>query len=185
MNTYSNDNINYNICPHCGSKEVTYHQAWGAFYCADCGEWAELELSEVDKGKEIGMKKVNLTPEIVALLTKEAYRYIRAFSYPEIHEVIHREKLVKDFIACFEPADSNSEVYERYNVYSRLHGWELNRSYFLNEYWVDTEQTIIRVWAKNKVSVRKYFKEAGYNGTHNIVLAKKFDKVAFINSLTN
>ena len=181
MNTYSNDNI----CPHCGSKEVTYHQAWDAFYCADCGEWAELELSEVDKGKEIEMKKVNLTPEIVALLTKEAYRYIRAFSYPEIHEVIHREKLVKDFIACFEPADSNSEVYERYNVYSRLHGWELNRRNFLNEYWVDTEQTIIRVWAKNKVSVRKYFKEAGYNGTHNIVLAKKFDKVAFINSLTS
>ena len=181
MNTYSNDNI----CPHCGSKEVTYHQAWDAFYCADCGEWAELELSEVDKGKEIEMKKVNLTPEIVALLTKEAYRYIRAFSYPEIHDVLHREKLVKDFIACFEPADSNSEVYERYNVYSRLHGWELNRRNFLNEYWVDTEQTIIRVWAKNKASVRKYFKEAGYRDTCNIVLAKKFDKVAFINSLTS
>ena len=181
MNTYSNDNI----CPHCGSKEVTYHQAWDAFYCADCGAWAELELSEVDKGKEIEMKKVNLTPEIVALLTKEAYRYIRAFSYPEIHEVLHREKLVKDFIACFEPADSNSEVYERYNVYSRLHGWELNRSYFLNEYWVDTEQTIVRAWAKNKASVRKYFKEAGYRDTCNIVLAKKFDKVAFINSITS
>ena len=131
------------------------------------------------------MKKVNLTPEIVALLTKEAYYYIRAFSYPEIHEVIHREKLVKDFIACFEPADSNSEVYERYNVYSRLHGWELNRRNFLNEYWVDTEQTIVRVWAKNKASVKKYFKEAGYNATCKIVLAKKFDKVAFINSLTN
>ena len=43
------------------------------------------------------MKKVNLTPEIVALLTKEAYRYIRAFSYPEIHDVIHREELVKKF----------------------------------------------------------------------------------------
>ena len=179
MNTYSNDNINYNICPHCGSKEVTYHQAFGAFYCADCGGWAE------DRKKEIKMKKVNLTPEIVALLTKEAYRYIRAFSYPEIHEALHREELVKDFIACFEPADSNSEVYERHNVYSRLDGWELNRRNFLNEYWVDTEQTIIRVWAKNKVSVRKYFKEAGYNGTHNIVLAKKFDKVAFINSLTS
>ena len=96
------------------------------------------------------MKKVNLTPEIVALLTKEAYRYIRAFSYPEIHDVIHIEELVKDFIACFEPADSNSEVYERYNVYSRLHGWELNRRNFLNEYWVDTEQTIIRVWAKKQ-----------------------------------
>ena len=181
MNTYSN----YNICPHCGSKEVTYHQACGAFYCADCGEWEELELSEVDKGKEIAMKKVNLTPEIVALLTKEAYRYIRAFPYQEIHDMIHREELVKDFIACFEPADSNSEVYERYNVYSRLHGWELNRRNFLNEYWVDTEQTIVRVWAKNKVSVRRYFKEAGYNGTHKIVLAKKFDKVAFINSLTS
>ena len=45
MNTYSKDNI----CPHCGSKEVTYHQACCDFYCADCGEWAELELSEVDK----------------------------------------------------------------------------------------------------------------------------------------
>ena len=131
------------------------------------------------------MKKVNLTPEIVALLTKEAYCYIRAFRYPEIHEVTHREKLVKTFIACFEPADSNSEVYERYNVYSRLLGWELDRRNFLNEYWVDTEHTIVRVWAKNKASVRKYFKEAGYNGTHNIVLAKKFDKVAFINSLTS
>ena len=131
------------------------------------------------------MKKVNLTPEIVALLTKEAYYYIRAFSYPEIHEVIHREKLVKDFIACFEPADSNSEVYERYNVYSRLLGWELDRRNFLNEYWVDTEHTIVRAWAKNKASVKKYFKEAGYNATCKIVLAKKFDKVAFINSLTN
>ena len=131
------------------------------------------------------MKKVNLTPEIVALLTKEAYRYVRAFPYPEIHDVIHREKLVKDFIACFEPADSNSEVYERYNVYSRLHGWKLNRSRFLNEYWVDTERVIVKVWAKNKASVRKYFKGAGYNATCKIVLAKKFDKVAFINSLTN
>ena len=131
------------------------------------------------------MKKVNLTPEIVALLTKEAYYYIRAFSYPEIHEVLHREKLVKDFIACFEPADSNSEVYETYNVRSRSLGWELNRSYFLNEYWVDTEDTIVRVWAKNKASVRKYFKEVSYPYTYNIVLANKFDKVAFINSLTS
>ena len=131
------------------------------------------------------MKKLKLSPEMVALLTKEAYYYIRAFPHSEVHEEIHREKLVKDFIACFEPADSNSEVYERYNVYSRLHGWELNRSYFLNEYWVDTEHTIVRVWAKNKVSVRKYFKEAGYRDTCNIVLAKKFDKVAFINSLTS
>ena len=131
------------------------------------------------------MKNSNLTTEIVALLTKEATYYIYSFIHPRVPEEIHKEKLVKDFIACFEPADSNSEVYERYNVYSRLLGWELNRSYFLNEYWVDTEQTIIRIWAKNKVSVRKYFKEAGYNGTHNIVLAKKFDKVAFINSLTN
>ena len=131
------------------------------------------------------MKKVNLTPEIVALLTKEAYCYIRAFSYPEIHEVQHREKLVKDFIACFEPADSNSEVYETSNVRSRSLGWELNRRYFLNEYWVDKEDTIVRVWAKNKASVRKYFKEAGYPYTCNIVLAKKFDKVAFINSLTS
>ena len=48
MNTYSKDNI----CPHCGSKEVTYHQACCDFYCADCGEWAELELSEVDKNDE-------------------------------------------------------------------------------------------------------------------------------------
>lgn len=131
------------------------------------------------------MKKLNLTPEIVALLTEEAYHYIRAFPHSEVHEGIHREKLVKDFIACFEPADSNSEVYERYNVYSRLLGWELNRRNFLNEYWVDTEQTIIRVWAKNKASVKKYFNDTGYNGTHNIVLAKKFDKVAFINSLTS
>ena len=131
------------------------------------------------------MKKLNLTPEIVALLTKEAYCYIRAFSYPEIHEGIHREKLVKDFIACFEPADSNSEVYDRHYVCSRFLGWKLNRSYFLNEYWVDTEHTIVKVWAKNKASVRKYFKEAGYNDIYTIVLAKKFDKVAFINSLTN
>ena len=131
------------------------------------------------------MKKVNLTPEIVALLTKEAYHYIRAFSYPEIHDVIHIEELVKTFIACFEPADSNSEVYERYNVCSRLHGWELNRRNFLNEYWVDKEQTIVRVWAKNKASVKKYFKDTGYYYNRKIVLAKKFDKVAFINSLTN
>ena len=181
MNTYSNDNI----CPHCGSKEVTYYQAWGDFYCADCGEWSELELSEVDGGKEIEMENLNLTTEIVALLTKETTYYIKPFIYLTEPDETYRETLVKDFIACFEPADSNSEVYERYNVYSRLHGWELNRRNFLNEYWVDTEQTIIRVWAKNKVSVIKYFKEAGYNGTHNIVLAKKFDKVAFINSLTS
>ena len=131
------------------------------------------------------MKKLNLTPELVALLTKEAYCYIMAFSYPEIHEWIHREKLVKDFIACFEPADSNSEVYETYNVRSRFLGWQLNRSHFLNEYWVDKEHTIVKVWAKNKVSVRKYFKDTGYRDTCNIVLAKKFDKVAFINSLTS
>ena len=131
------------------------------------------------------MKKLNLTPEIVALLTKEAYCYIRAFPHSEVHEGIHREKLVKDFIACFEPADSNSEVYETYNVRSRLLGWELNRSHFLNEYWVDKERVIVKVWAKNKASVKKYFKDTGYNATCNIVLAKKFDKVAFINSLTS
>ena len=131
------------------------------------------------------MKKLNLTPEIVALLTKEAYCYIRAFPYSEIHEGIHREKLVKDFIACFEPADSNSEVYETYNVRSRLLGWELNRSHFLNEYWVDKERVIVKVWAKNKASVKKYFKDTGYDNTCTIVLAKKFDKVAFINSLTS
>ena len=131
------------------------------------------------------MKKLNLTPEIVALLTEEAYHYIWAFSYPEIHEGIHREKLVKDFIACFEPADSNSEVYETHNVCSRFLGWKLDRSHFLNEYWVDKEHVIVKVWAKNKASVRKYFKDTGYRDTCNIVLAKKFDKVAFINSLTS
>lgn len=181
MNTYSNDNI----CPHCGSKEVTYHQACGAFYCADCGEWEELEPSEVNKRKEIEMKEVNLTPEIVALLTKEATNYIKPFIYLTEPDVIYRETLVKDFIACFEPADSNSEVYERHNVRSRLLGWELDRSSFLNEYWVDIEHTIARVWAKNIASVRKYFEEAGYDDIYNIVLAKEFDKVAFINSLTS
>ena len=131
------------------------------------------------------MKKLNLTPELVALLTKEAYHYIRAFSQPEIHDVIHREKLVKDFIACFEPTDSNQEVHETYNVRSRFHGWELNRSHFLNEYWVEKEHVIVKVWAKNKASVKKYFKGAGYYCNRKIVLARKFDKVAFINSLTN
>ena len=131
------------------------------------------------------MKKLNLTPEIVALLTEEAYHYIRAFPHSEVHEGIHREKLVKDFIACFEPADSNSEVYETYNVCSRFLGWKLDRSRFLNEYWVDKERVIVKVWAKNKASVKKYFKGAGYYATCKIVLAKKFDKVAFINSLTN
>ena len=131
------------------------------------------------------MKKLNLTPEIVALLTKAAYCYIRAFSYPEIHEGIHREKLVKDFIACFEPADSNSEVYEAYNVCSRFLGWKLNRSRFLNEYWVDKELVVVKVWAKNKASVKKYLKDTGYQCNRKIILAKKFDKVAFINSLTN
>ena len=131
------------------------------------------------------MKKLKLSPEMVVLLTEEAYHYIRAFPHSEVHEEIHKEKLVKDFIACFEPADSNSEVYETYNVRSRLLGWELNRSHFLNEYWVDTEHKIVKVWAKNKASVRKYFKGAGYYCNRKIVLVKKFDKVAFINSLTS
>ena len=131
------------------------------------------------------MKKVNLTPEIVALLTKEATNYIKPFIYLTEPDEIYRETLVRDFIACFEPADSNSEVYERYNVRSKSMGWELDRRNFLNEYWVDTEQTIVRVWAKDKASVRKYFEDADYNEIYNIVLAKKFDKVAFINSLTS
>ena len=131
------------------------------------------------------MKKLNLTPEIVALLTKEAYCYIRAFPHSEVHEGIHREKLVKDFIACFEPADSNSEVYETYNVRSRFLGWKLDRSNFLNEYWVAKDNVIVKVWAKNKASVRKYFKGASYYCNNKIVLAKKFDKVAFINYLTS
>ena len=131
------------------------------------------------------MKKLNLTPEIVALLTKEAYHYIRAFSQPEIHDVLHSEKLVKDFIACFEPTDSNPEVYETHDVRSKFLGWELNRRHFLNEYWVEKEHVIVKVWAKNKASVKKYFKEAGYHYTCKIVLARKFDKVAFINSLIN
>ena len=131
------------------------------------------------------MKKVNLTPEIVALLTKEAYHYIWAFQHSEIHDATDREKLVKDFIACFEPADSNSEVYESYTVCRRLFGWKLDRRNFLNEYWVDTEHTIVKVWAKNKASVKNYFKDTGYYCNRKIVLAKKFDKVAFINSLTN
>ena len=131
------------------------------------------------------MKKVNLTPEIVAILTKDSYCYITPFQHSEIHKEIHREKLVKDFIACFEPADSNSEVYETYNVCSMFLGWKLDRRHFLNEYWVDMGYGISKVWAKNKVSVRKYFKEAGYCDTCKIVLVKKFDKVAFINSLTS
>ena len=140
------------------------------------------------------MKKVNLTPEIVALLAKEATNYVKPFVYliepDETHEedlvnTVIEEELVKIFIACFEPADSNSEVYERYNVCSRLLGWELDRRNFLNEYWIDTEHTLVRVWAKNKASVIKYFKEAGYYNIRTIVLAKKFDKVAFMNSLTS
>lgn len=131
------------------------------------------------------MKKLNLTPEIVALLTKEAYYYINAFQHSEIHKEIHREKLVKDFIACFEQADNNSEAYGTNNVCSKFLGWNLNRSHFLNEYWVDTDDVIIKVWAKNRASVRKYLKEDGYYYIRKIVLAKKFDKVAFINSLTS
>lgn len=131
------------------------------------------------------MKKLNLTPEIVALLTKAAYHHIMAFQHTEVHDAIHREKLVKDFIACFEPADSNSEVYETYDVCSRFLGWKLDRSRFLNEYWVDKERGIVKVWAKNKASVKKYFKDTGYYCNRKIVLVKKFDKVAFINSLTS
>ena len=132
------------------------------------------------------MKNLNLTPEIVALLTKEATYYIKSSPYSIVPEEIHKNQLVKDFIACFEPADSNSEVYETYNVRSRLFGWELNRRYFLNEYWVDTERCgVIKVWAKNKTSVRQYSKDAEYGYIHKIVLVKKFDRVAFINSLTS
>ena len=131
------------------------------------------------------MKKVNLTPEIVALLAKEAAKYVKHSIYVMEHNETHIEKIVKDFIACFEPADSNPEVYERYNVCSRLLGLELDRRNFLNEYWVYTEHTIVKAWAKDKASVRKYFKEAGYDDIRTIVLAKKFDKVAFINSLTS
>ena len=131
------------------------------------------------------MNKLNLTPKIVALLTEEAYNYLMPFQHSEIHEVIHREKLVKDFIACFEPADSNSEVYETSDVCIKFHGWKLDRSRLLNEYWIDKENVIIKVWAKNKASVRKYFKGASYYCNNKIVLAKKFDKVAFINSLTS
>ena len=98
---------------------------------------------------------------------------------------IYREKLVKDLIACFEPADSNSEVYEKRNVCSRSLGYELDRRNFLNEYWVDIEHKIIKVWAKNKTSVRRYLIDEGYGYIYNIVLARKFDKVAFINSLTS
>ena len=131
------------------------------------------------------MKKLNLTPEIVALLTEEAYQYIMPFSQPKIHEVMHREKLVKDFIACFEPADSNSKVYETHDVCIKFLGWKLARSNFLNEYWVEKDNVLIKVWAKNRASVRKYFKGDSYFCNHKIVLAKKFDKVAFINSLTS
>ena len=131
------------------------------------------------------MKKSNLTPEIVALLTKEAYHYIRPFPHSEVHEVIHREKLVKDFIACFEPADSNSEPYESYNVCRKHLGWKLDRRQFLNEYWIDTGYLITKVWAKNKASVRKYLEVSECDATNKIVLAKKFDKAAFINSLTS
>ena len=131
------------------------------------------------------MKKVNLTPEIVALLAKEATNYVKPFTYLSEPDETRREKLVKDFIACFEPADSNSEVYETYGVCIKFFGWKLDRRYFLNEYWVDAEHTIVKVWAKNKASVRKYFKGASYYCNNKIVLAKKFDKVAFIKYLTS
>ena len=131
------------------------------------------------------MKKLNLTPEIVVLLAEASYHYIMPVPHSEIHEGIHREKLVKDFIACFEPADSNSEVYETSAVCIKFLGWKLDRRWFLNEYWVDKENVIIKVWAKNRASVRKYFKGASYYCNNKIVLAKKFDKVAFINSLTS
>ena len=129
------------------------------------------------------MKKLNLTPEVVALLTKESYHHIMAIQHSEVHDAIHREKLVKDFIACFEPADSNSAVYETHDVCSKFLGWKLYRSNFLNEYWVEKENVIVKVWAKNRASVRKYLKGDSYYCNCKIVLAKKFDKVAFINSL--
>ena len=131
------------------------------------------------------MKKLNLTPEIVALLTKEANHYIMSFQHSEVHDAIHREKLVKDFIACFEPADSNSEVYETRDVCSRFLGWRLNRSRFLNEYWVEKEHLIVKVWAKNRAAVRKYFKEDGYYPIPKSVVAKEFGRVAVINALTS
>ena len=131
------------------------------------------------------MKKSNLTPEIVALLTKEATNYVKPFIYLIEPDETHREELVKTFIACFDPADRNSEVYETYNVCRRFLGWKLDRRNFLNEYWVDKEHTIVKVWAKNKASVRKYLRNCEGYSNRKIVLAKKFDKVAFINSLTS
>ena len=132
------------------------------------------------------MKKANLPPEIVALLAEEANYHIQPFITSIVPKEVHKEKLVKDFIACFEPADSNSEVYGSHDVCSRLFGWKLDRSSFLNEYWVDIGYYgISRVWAKNKASVRKRVLAVGYKDIHKIVLVKKFDKEAFINSLTS
>jgi hypothetical protein len=31
-------------CVHCGSGEVTYHQASKDAYCAECGNWQELDI---------------------------------------------------------------------------------------------------------------------------------------------
>ena len=127
------------------------------------------------------MKTLNLDEDTQAKLREIADSYIQSFIYPRIPDPQFKRELVSQFVECFEEGSSNSPVYLSSDVRVKAMGWVLDKRNLLNEYWVDTiNYGLIKVWGKNKTSVRKHLRTHGHGKVLTIVLVKEFNRTEFL-----
>lgn len=127
------------------------------------------------------MKALNLNDETKTQLSKIADSYIRSFIYPRIPEPKYKESLILKFLECFEKGTKDSAAYTTYEVGAKCMGWLLDRRDLLNEYWVDTEYYgVVKVWGKNKTSVRKRLNRRLWGRILSIVLVEEFNPNKFL-----
>ena len=127
------------------------------------------------------MKTLNLDEDTQAKLREIADNYIHGFIYPRIPDPQYKRELVSQFVECFEEGSSNSTAYTSSDVRVKIMGWVLDKRNLLNEYWVDTfHHGLIKVWGKNKTSVRKHLRTNGFGKVLTIVLVKEFNPTEFL-----
>ena len=127
------------------------------------------------------MKTLNLDEATQAKLRELADNYIHSFIYTEAPDQQFKLKLISQFVECFEEGSSNSPVYTSSDVRVQYMGWVLDKRNLLNEYWVDTiNYGLVKVWGKNKTSVRKHLSANSYGKVLTIVLVKEFNPSKFL-----
>ena len=127
------------------------------------------------------MKTLNLDEATQAKLREIADGYIHSFVYQLIPDTQFKRVLVSQFVECFEEGSSNSPAYTKSDVRVQAMGWFLDKRTLLNEYWVDTiNYGLVKVWGKNKTSVRKHLSANSYGKVLTIVLVKEFNPSKFL-----